>query len=243
MELKDKYVLITGGANRIGKSIALHFAKAGCLIILHYNRSKDEAIQVKSQIENLGSTCHLIQGDFTSPSHLNKMIEKHHDLILKTSILINSASLYSKAPLESITDETFNPFFNIHVLAPLKLSKLIGLHLKSNNESGVIINITDAMLRHPYPSHLPYFASKAALQSLTQTLAHELAPHVRVNAIAPGCILFPKNTTDNQKQSLIKTIPLKKAGQPIDIANACLFLSKANYINAITLFIDGGRSI
>ncbi len=243
MHLKGKTTLVTGAANRIGKAIALGFARSGSNIILHYFRSENEARITQKEIQKLGVTCRLAPGDFSSPENVEEFIKNHGKHLESVSILVNSASIFHETPLEKLTASEAEKFLDIHLLAAMRLGQMIGLHLREKKEEGVIINITDARLLSPYRGHAPYFAAKAALENLTHTLARELAPHVRVNTVAPGVISFPENYSEEKKQAIIKKIPLGRPGSPEDIANACVFLAQASYVNGASLVIDGGRSL
>jgi len=243
MELRGKTVMVTGGAKRIGKSIALAFAEKGCDVVLHYNRSSREAEGTRGEIEKLGVKCSLVQCDLTDASSLDKMLEENKEIPSRVSILINCASLFQETPLETLSKKDSEKLFAVHYEAPLKLAKTIGLRLKKENQEGAIINITDAMLRYPYPHHDAYFASKGALATLTKALVLELAPTVRINAVAPGCILFPEDYPEEKKTGILKAIPLKRQGTPEEIASACIFLAEMDYINGVTLTVDGGRTL
>jgi len=247
MELKGKTVFVTGGAKRIGKAIALGFAQKGCDVVLHYNQSLDAAKKAQEEIQQLGVKCSLLQCDFTQKENVSKLLDDNKEILSHVSILINSASLFDETPLSPRSTEAVknlsDALFFIHYEAPLRLSQSIGLTLKNQNKEGVIINITDAMLRYPFRHYNAYFASKGALETLTKTLVLELAPNVRVNAVAPGCILYPDNYSEDQKNKILESIPLKRKGEPEDIASACMMLAEMDYMNGITLTVDGGRTL
>jgi len=236
MELQGKTALVTGGAKRIGRAIALGFAKEGCNILLHYHTSKHEAQSLRDEIVSIGTSCDIAQCDFTDIKATQIWIQKNHELLNKVSILINSASIY--AP-----DADPDSLLSIHYHVPKLLSQYMGSQIKRSQSEGVIVNITDAMLKRPSEKLMDYFASKNALDHLTRTLALELGPEVRVNSVAPGCILFPEGYSDEQKKKILDKIPVRKQGSPDDIATACVFLAKSDYINATTLVVDGGRSL
>jgi len=239
MELKTKKVLVTGGAKRIGRAIALAFAREGCGIALHYHRSREEAERTREEIAAFGVRCDLLSCDLTDLKAVRAMLEAESKIVEQVSVLVNSASLFYPN-VSRCEDEKL---FAIHYEAPLCLSRAVGLRLKEHGENGAIINITDAMLRRPVAGYENYFASKAALENLTRALSVELAPTVRVNAVAPGCILFPDGYSEERQKAILEKIPLKRKGEPEDIAQACVFLAKVDYVNATTLAVDGGRSL
>ena len=242
MKLKGKTVLVTGAAKRIGKAIALGFAKKGSNILLHYHKSAEEAEETQAQIKALNVQCTLWQCDFTDLKSLEDHLNKKRDLFTEVSVLVNSASLFHETVLKDFTTEDSAKFFAVHYEAPLRLSRIIGLKLKDKKENGAIIHVTDAMLRHPYRKHTPYFASKGALETLTRSLAQELAPTVRVNAVAPGVILFPEGSSQETQEQILKSVPLRRTGQPEDIAHACVWLAEMDYVDGIVLKVDGGRA-
>jgi len=243
MKIKGRTVLITGGAKRIGKTIAFEFAKQGANILLHYNKSKDEALQTQSEIHNLNVKCDLISFDFTHEDAFESVLNKQKVLLSNVSILINSASIFYPTSIEELTGKDWDPFIQTHLKGPQELSKRVGLSLKEKNDTGLIINITDVSLLKPAKDYLPYNCSKAALEQMTKLLAAELAPNVRVNAIAPGAILFPESHNEEQQKNIIAKVPLRKKGDPLDIANACIFLAENDYLDGITLHVDGGRHL
>lgn len=243
MNLKGESVLVTGGAKRIGKAIALAFAQRGCEVVLHYRNSQKEAEVVRAEIQAMGSVCRLVQADLSKAAKIDRMFEKEKAALSKVSILINSASFFYPTPLATVSRAFWNEFMETNLIGPFELARRVGLALKASGRPGLIVNITDRSSRRPYVDHIPYCASKAALENLTRTLALELAPNIRVNSVAPGAILFPDSYTEEEKRKIIDLVPLKRAGEAKDIAEACVFVAEADYINAITLTVDGGRSI
>lgn len=241
MKHKQEWVLVTGGAKRIGRAIALAFAQEGYSILLHYHRSSLEAQQTVEQIRTLGCQAASFQLDLTDIKAVRHWIEKNPPLLQKIKTIIHSASLfYPSDSKQSI--EARNAFHTIHCESPLLISRSFAECISAIS-SRSIINITDAMIEKPYPGYADYFISKAALQEQTRTLSVEYAPHLRVNAVAPGCILFPDDYDDSKKSALLRGVPLRREGTPEDIANACVFLAQQEYITGQTLKVDGGRSL
>jgi NAD(P)-dependent dehydrogenase (short-subunit alcohol dehydrogenase family) len=234
MDLSGKKVLVTGAAKRIGYAIALAFAEEGCDLLLHYHQSEEDVKVLQKKILGLGVNAQLLHGDLANQNGLNDFLATNPAALRSVDILINSASIYLNDDADKATQ-----MHCLHRDTPQALSKAI-IHL---DKPKLIINITDAMLNKRYPNYTNYFNSKAALAELTQALALSMAPHIRVNSVAPGCILFPPNYSDTDKQAILKKIPLQKKGDTKDIAEACLFLAKAPYITGASLTVDGGRSL
>lgn len=253
MDLKGRTVLVTGAAKRIGKSIALAFAQKGADILLHYNHSAGEAEDTRKEILKLGVTCRLVKADLGKPSGPDEFFKNAGALLDRVSVLVNSASVFHETPLEKVSRGDWDQNLSLHLIAPFELARRIGLRIKAADESpsgptarraggGVIVNITDSSILRPYRGHAPYLASKAALANLTKTLAVELSPHVRVNSVAPGAILFPDGYSEEEKAKIVAGIPMKRAGRPENVADACVFLAEADYVNGISLNVDGGRT-
>lgn len=241
MNLKGQWALVTGAAKRIGRSIALEFARHGCHVFLHYHQSKKEAFETADRIRSLGRQAEAFTLDLTDTGSVCRWIKNHPAILEKTGILIHSASLFFPTDIDSDSEKT-NSLDAIHRKSPLMLSRAFA-QSGQKQRARCIINITDAMIENPYSGYADYFISKAALQEQTRTLSIEYAPHTRVNAVAPGCILFPDNYDDSRKEDLLNGVPLKREGTPEDIANACIFLAQQEYITGQTLKVDGGRSL
>ena len=240
MELKGRTVLVTGAAKRVGKAVALAFARAGCDVVLHYNRSEAEALQTQKEVKGLGVSCALVRADLADHGQIEQLFKKEEKTLSKVSVLVNSASVFPRTPVEKIGPADWDAVLRANLLGPFYVAQKIGLRLKEKGLEGAVINVTDISVIRPHPNHLPYCASKAALADVTRSLALELAPHVRANSVAPGAVQFPEGYSEDDKKKIVDRIPLRRAGDPSDVANACLFLAKADYVNGTTLVVDGG---
>lgn len=242
MEIRGKNTLITGAAKRVGKEIALAFARKGSNILLHYNQSENEAKKTVPEIEALGVRCHLFQADLLQSNQLVKMVQAIETKNLPIDILINSASLFYKTPLKNVSEADFDNLVGSNLKAPFLLSKEIGVRMAETN-GGKIINIVDWSAFRPYRDYAPYCAAKGGLVTLTKSLARELAPKVTANAIAPGPVMLPPDFTEKEKENIAKLTALGRIGSPADVANAAVFLAETDFINGTVLVVDGGRSI
>ncbi len=235
-----KAILITGGAKRIGKELAIFFANQGYNILLHYNTSKDDALVVQKQINEIyPSRCAIISGNLTNKKTCEDMIAQGIKIFPNLSILFNNASIFQDSAFFDTDEKMLDDYIDIHLKAPFWLSqsfaRIIG--------EGCIINIIDnAILKNPN-RFFTYNLSKRMLADFTTMSARILAPKIRVNAIAPGSVL-PSPEMDqeilNKKSNIL---PLKKTPSPNDISNAAKLLVDSNYLTGHILFIDGGEHL
>ena len=241
--LRDKVALITGGARRVGAAIARKLHGAGASMVIHYHRSAAEAQALAAELNAIRpASVTPLGGDLLDLKVLTSLVDatiaRHGHL----DVLVNNASTFYPTPVGEITEAHWNDLMGTNLKAPLFLSQAAAPHLKARE--GLILNIADIHGQRPLRYHTVYSPAKAGLIMLTQSLARELAPQVRVNAIAPGPVEFPENgLTDEMKQAIIDKTLLKRRGSPDDIARAALFFaSEAPYVTGQILAVDGGRS-
>jgi pteridine reductase len=241
--LKDKVVLITGAARRVGAAIVRKLHAAGAQLVIHYHRSATEAQALAAELNALRpASVTPLGGNLLDLKVLDSLVEatlaRHGHL----DILINNASTFYATPVGTITPAQWDDLMGTNLRAPLFLSQAAAPHLKERN--GLILNIADIHGLRPLRRHTVYSPAKAGLIMLTQSLARELAPEVRVNAIAPGPVEFPETgLTDEMKQEIIDKTLLKRRGSPEDIARTILFFAcEAPYVTGQILAVDGGRS-
>lgn len=239
-----KVALITGAARRIGAEIARTLHAAGMNIIIHYNASEDEALEVCGQLnKQREKSAACIRGDLLLPESEVALVQQAANIWHRLDILVNNASRYYRTKMGKVTEYAWDDLMNCNLKAPFFLSQAAAPYLAATE--GTIINITDIRADRPFHDYSVYSVSKSGLSMLTKALAKELAPLVRVNAIAPGPILWPEGEnalTDEEKEKIIQSTLLLRAGEPQDIAKAALFLARdANYITGQTLYVDGGR--
>lgn len=234
----NKRILITGAAKRIGKEMALSFFKKGWDIVIHFNASKYEAESLADQMnaERFNSAM-LVQANLDNTNEVEKLVAKIQSNNISIDALINNASTFYPTPIGTFSEENWDALMGSNLKAPLFLIQSFHKQLKKNK--GFIINITDINVDKALVNHSIYLAAKSGLQTLTKALAKELAPHIRVNAIAPGAILEPPNTewTSEQKNKIIDAVPLKRMGSEKDIVDAAIYLSEAEYVTGQILNI------
>ena len=239
-----KTIFITGAAKRIGKEIALCFSEMGWNIIIHYNSSKNDAQVLADEINgNNPDSAITVQGNLDVKEDVEKVINEVRDAFPTIDLLINNASTFYPTPIEDISEEHWDKLVGSNLKGPLFLIK--GLKDKLKESKGSIINITDTNLSKGVANYSIYSAAKAGLESITKGLARELAPDIKVNAIAPGAMLEPPDVTwtEKQKSKVISSIPLNRMGSEKDISEAVKFLAKSNYITGQIIKVDGGRSL
>ena len=240
----NKTVFITGAAKRIGKAIALTFKDLGWNIIIHYNSSKKDAAELANKInKDNPDTARTVQGDLDKEADVTKILNDIDDIFPSLDLLVNNASTFYPTPIEEISDAHWEKLIGSNLKGPLFLIQGLKDKLKASN--GSIINITDTNLSKGVPNYSIYSAAKAGLEAITKGLARELAPEIKVNAIAPGAMLEPPDITwtEDQKNKVIESIPLNRMGSEQDIAEAVKFLAHSEYITGQIIKVDGGRSL
>lgn len=232
-------VLITGASDRIGKSIALFLAEQGYNIALHYNNSEEKAKHTKSEILEKNVKCEIFKADFNMPESLPVMLENVFSKF-DLSILINNASIFYENDFKDSGCSHFDKFFNINFKSAYILSKEFAN--KVTNKS-LIINILDTKITQNKTQHFDYLLTKRFLKEFTLLSAQNLAPEIRVNAIAPGLILPPEGKTEEYLNLRAKNIPLQKKGNLNNINSAVNFLITNDFITGQTIFVDGGENL
>jgi len=242
--LSGKTALITGAARRVGATLAKALHQAGMNIVLHYRNSLGEAEQVYRELNlQRKESAILLQADLLNNGTFESLTRQAAHSWGRLDVLINNASSFYQTPVEKITELQWNDLIGTNLKAPLFLSQAAAPHLQASN--GCIINITDIHADRPLKNYTVYCISKAGLVMLTKSMARELAPEIRCNAIAPGAILWPESEDyAHTQQEIIARTALKRQGSPEDIARAALFLIRdADYITGQIISIDGGRTL
>ncbi|MDP2322795.1 MAG: pteridine reductase [Gammaproteobacteria bacterium] len=242
--LAGKWALITGAGRRVGAAIARTLHREGAGVAIHYRGSATEADSLARELNSARPGSALaVQADLLETSKLPALVAKVVDHAGRLDILVNNASSFYATPLADITEEQWADLLGTNLKAPLFLAKAALPYLQSTR--GVIINIVDIHAIRPLKNHTMYGAAKAGLGFLTRALARDLAPDVRVNGVAPGAILWPDGgITDQMRDSVLKQIPLKRVGEPDDIATCVLYLVRdAHYVTGQIIAVDGGRSV
>ena len=244
LHLNNKTYFITGGARRIGAAIAENLHADGANLLIHYRNSSKAAKALAEKLNHMRpESVVLHQADLGDIKKLKSGMLKAIKAFGRVDGLINNASSFYPTPLEKANEEDWDALFNSNLKGAFFLSQAALPYLKESN--GAIINITDIFAEQPMPQHNLYCAAKAGLLMLTKSLAMDLAPEIRVNAIAPGAILWPEQNYDNaesQKAKLAR-VPLGSMGEPQDIVQALRYLLSAKYVTGQVISVDGGRRL
>lgn len=243
--MQGKVVLITGGAKRVGAAICRRLHTAGANLMLHYRASAGEARLLQAELNGVrANSVTLIQADLLDTVKLPSLVEQCVQAFGRLDGLVNNASSFYPTPVGEISSENWRDLVGTNVMAPLFLAQAAAPALRRTQ--GAIVNLADIHADRPLKGYVVYSIAKAAVVGMTRSLARELAPDVRVNAIAPGPVLWPEDGSFDElsRQRVISHTPLRREGSPEDIAGAVLFLlGQAPYVTGVTLAVDGGRSI
>lgn len=241
--LADKVALITGAAQRVGAVIARHLHGHGMRVMIHYRSSAEDAAALRDELlQQRPDSAAIIAGDLLDTAALPALIGQSHARWGRLDVLINNASSFYPTPLGAINEPQWDDLLGTNLKAPLFLSQAAAPLLAT--QQGCIVNIADIHADRPLKGYPVYCIAKAGLVMLTKSLARELAPAVRVNAVAPGAILWPEHAGEATREHILKRIALKRQGEPRDIAGAVRFLiAEAEYMTGQVLTVDGGRSL
>lgn len=253
MILSGKVALVTGGAKRVGRAIALELARAGCDLAVHYRSSHIEAEETAATVTGLRCRAVLVQGDLNDATAWPAIVERAVTRLGRLDILVNNASHFEptvviRAETGVASDGNFDSaewdrMLRVNTVAPAALAHYARPHLSAHG-SGRIINLCDISADRPWPGYLAYCASKAALLSLTKSLARAFAPTITVNGVSPGIAVFPDEYPAALREKLVARVPLAREGTPEEIARLVRFLVESgDYITGQIISIDGGRSI
>ncbi|MEQ1801245.1 MAG: pteridine reductase [Gammaproteobacteria bacterium] len=242
--LAGKWALVTGAGRRVGAAIARALHGQGAGVAIHYRGSAADATELARELNSVRPGSALaIQADLHDTGKLGNLVEAVVRHGGRLDVLVNNASSFYPTPLAGITEAQWSDLLGTNLKAPLFLAQAALPHLKATK--GVIVNIVDIHAVRPLKDHTMYGAAKAGLAFLTRALARDLAPDIRVNGVAPGAILWPEGgVSDQMRDVVLKQIPLKRVGEPADIAGCVLYLVRdAHYVTGQIVAVDGGRSV
>jgi pteridine reductase len=242
--LAGQVALVTGAAKRLGAAIAHGLHAEGASVVIHFHRSAKAAAQISAELNSLREgSCSTVQADLLQAAGLGTVVAGAIQRFGRLDILINNASTFYPTPLATITEAQWDDLLGTNLKAPLFLAQAAAPYLQQRG--GLIINMIDIHAQRPLPEHPVYCVAKAGLAMLTRSLARELGPHIRVNGIAPGPVLWPETGLASAlKEEIVAKTLLKRSGSPADIVRAVLFFAKdAPFVTGQILAVDGGRSV
>jgi pteridine reductase len=241
---KQPVALVTGAARRIGAAISSTLHAAGYRLVLHCNRSRNAAMTLADQLcAERADSARVVSGELGQAGAGERIFSDAMEPFGRVDLLVNNASSFFATPIGKIDEEDWDQLFASNARGPLFLCQAAAAELRLRQ--GAIINIGDIHAQKPMARHTVYCMAKAALQMMTLSLARELGPAVRVNAVAPGAILWPEGDEDQEQQrKILDRTALKRTGDPDDIARAVLYLARdGGYVTGQILAVDGGRSL
>ena len=239
--MEARKIIITGGATRIGAAIAKKLSGKEIEILIHYNKSKSKAENLKKELQKKGSKVFLVRGDLSKENDVNKIIKFAKSKLKFFDCLINNASLFENDKIENFNTDSWGKHLRTNLRTPALLSKAFARNIKGKNNN--IINIIDQRVFKLTPFFFSYTISKTGLYTLTKTSAMSLAPNIRVNGIAPGPTLKNKRQSEKHFKKQYLATPLKKQVDVKEICDAVDFFIKNNSITGQILAIDSGQSL
>ena len=242
MQINDSVVIITGAAARVGREIALALATRGSKIAFTYYAPDEPWQETWAEIESLGANCLAEQMEVRDAAQVQGFVRRVLERFGRIDVLINNAAVWLKSPFLQIQEADWDLALDVNLKGPFLCAQAVApVMLRQNN--GLILNITDLSAFQVWPGYAHHAASKAGLVALTKSLAVELAPAVRVNAIAPGTVLLQPDTPAEKIQWAVEKSLLKRVGTPQDVAQLVIFLMENDFTTGAIYFVDGGRSL
>ena len=242
--LNDRVVLVTGGARRVGAAIVRILHGAGASVMIHHRSSAAAAVQLADDLNRTRpASCAVFCADLLDLESPERLIGAVLERFGRLDVLVNNASTFYPTAVGKISHAAWDDLVGTNLRAPLFVSQAAAPALRERH--GLILNIIDIHAARPLAGHIVYSVAKAGLATLTRALARELGPHIRVNGIAPGPVLWPEGDMDEDlKHEIVDKTALKRHGTPQDVARTALFLAKdAPYITGQIIAVDGGRSL
>lgn len=240
--LDGAVALVTGGAVRLGRALALALAGQGTRVALHYGRSAAAAAETAEDIRGLGGEAAVFPADLRDVAQTEGLLGQAVERFGRVDFLVNSAAVFDPAGVADTTEPVWDAHFAVNLKAPFFLSRAFARHVGANRP-GQIVNIADWRAISPDPRYLAYSIAKAGLVAMTKGLAVALAPNIRVNAIAPGAILPPPGQGEAYLERLGKSTPLKRHGRAAEVAAALIYLLTADFVTGQVIFVDGGEHL
>ena len=239
MDLRGRVAIVTGGGVRVGRAIALGLAGAGSDVFVHYNRSAGPAEETANEVRGLGVRSAIGSVDLSDPSTGSELIALAEQSLGTPSVLVNSASGFSTDTLGDVTLEDWRRTLDLTLASPVFATQALANSLPDDLD-GAVVNITDVRTQSPYREHFSYIVAKGGIDTFTRTAALQLAPRIRVNAVALGVILPPPNEDDDYVARLAAELPLERAGGTTPVVAAVLSLLENDFVTGEIIRVDGG---
>jgi NAD(P)-dependent dehydrogenase (short-subunit alcohol dehydrogenase family) len=241
--LQNQVALVTGAGRRMGRVIALALARAGANLVVHYHESKQGAQASVREIESLGGQALAVRADVSRPQQVATMFRAVEKRFGRLDLLVNNAGIFFPGKWDRLAEDDWDKMLDVNLKGAFFCAQAAA-RIMQRQGRGQIIIISSLGGLQAWPDYIHYCASKAGVISLTRSLAKALAPHIQVNSVAPGTILFPGERRDARMQRIISGTPLRRAGRPEDIAEMVLFLAtRSDFVTGQVFVVDGGKSI
>jgi pteridine reductase len=237
--LEGRTALVTGGARRIGRAVSLALAASGAAVIVHYRHSARAADALADEIVRLGGRAFTVAADFENPDEAEALIARANRAAARIDILVNNASIFDAERPEAVSLEGLLRNVKVNAWAPFALTRAFARQAGR----GSVVNLLDTRIAGLDLAHPSYIISKHLLAALTRMAAVAFAPAIAVNAVAPGLILPPEGKDESYLTRLAARLPLKRHGEPGDVARAVLFLVESGFITGQVIFVDGGQHL
>ena len=242
MDLHGKTVLVTGGAHRVGKVIALALAERGCDVAIHFNQSEQTAILTASAIREFGVQALTLQANLSHYGEVIELFKGMDEAGWNLDLLVNSAAIMRAGSMLNTSELDWNKTIDLNLKGTFFCIQQAGLRMRDRG-GGVIVNISDVIGLRPWKRFPVHSISKAGVEMLTRVAALELAPEIRVNAVAPGPVLKPDHMPRERWDQITSSLPLARGGDPKDVARAVIFLFENDFLTGETLVVDGGNML
>jgi NAD(P)-dependent dehydrogenase (short-subunit alcohol dehydrogenase family) len=241
--LQNQVALVTGAGRRLGQIIALTLGRAGANLVVHYNESKEGAQACVREIECLGGQAIAVRADVSRPKQVAAMFQTAEKRFGQLDLLVNNAGVFFPVKWDQLSEDDWDKMLDINLKGAFFCAQAAARIMRRQGRGRVVI-ISSLGGLQAWPDYIHYCASKAGAISLTRCLAKALAPHIQVNSVAPGTILFPGERRDARMKRIIRGTPLRRAGRPEDIAETVLFLAtRSDFITGQVFVVDGGSAI
>jgi pteridine reductase len=238
---QGKVALVTGAGTRVGRAIAIELSRAGYQLAIHYHRNEAGAREVLGIAEGGGKRAHVYSAALEDRNQCRVLVDEVCSEFGGIDLLVPNAAIFERIAFEAIDDAAWDRVLGLNLSSTFALAKSAAAALRVRR--GNIVFLTCSSVESPYCHHLPYVISKAGVYQTMRAMALELAPHVRVNAVAPGTVLPPQDMDAGELQRLLQGIPLGHFGEPADVARAVRFLAESPFITGQQIVVDGGRSL
>ena len=241
MNLQGKVAVVTGGAIRVGRAITLALAEAGCHVFIIYGRSAESAEETRALVEELGVKARIFPANLADAQATETVMPTAREWFGQVDVLVNSAAIFRDGALDDTTLDIWDLQFDVNLRAPYLLSQAFARQVPGDGQ-GAIVNISDARVFRPAADHFAYRLTKSGLLTMTEILAHDLAPRIRVNALALGAILPPPGQDESYLEKLAQDrVPLKRPGNANIVAQNVVHLLEQDFLTGVIIKVDGGE--